>query len=101
MVLPDNGVGKWTSSRAFPNDGRFPLIRNAHRRHISRSGVGILQSESRNSDSSFSDLNRIMLHPSRPREYLAKLLLRRPDRTRGFVENDRARRRGALIDCED
>ena len=63
-VLPDDGVVNGLASLAIPNDGGFPLIRDAERRNVARFDASAAESFHRNADLGGPDFLRVLLDPA-------------------------------------
>src|SRR5690606_2691543 len=100
-VLPDDGIRDRAPGGGIPDDGRFALVRDAHRMDRVSGDVRPRQRLANDLPHTAPDLGCVVLHPSRPRQYLAVLLLAHAHDGSGMVEDDGPGARRALVDRED
>ncbi len=94
-VLPYDGGIDWRAVRAVPDDGCFPLVRDAYR---GNRRICLCDDLARGGEHVAPDRLRIMLDPSRSRIGLRKLALRLREQPPRCVEEEAPRRGRALID---
>ena len=100
-VLPDDGVVDRPAGRPVPDDRRLALIGDPDRRDVLRAGPRFRHGGAHGRERARPDLLRIVLDQARRRIVLGEFLLGGGDRRQGRVEQDRARRGGALVDGEE
>ncbi len=98
-ALPHDGIVDRSSRFLIPYHHRLPLVRDPDRRNIRRRGIDVRHRLSRHLVLCRPDLIRVMLHPSRFRKILRKLLLRHAAHIPLFVKQDAAVAGGPRIQC--
>ena len=89
------------SGRAVPDDRRLALVRDPDRRDPRHPAGRGLDRGPRDGDLALPDVLRVVGHVTRGRERLQELLLSARDDRSGAVDDERARRRRALVERED
>src|SRR5690606_16729452 len=99
-VLPDDCRVNRAAGGAFPDDGGFALVGDAHRGDVPRLQLRGCQRLAGSGELRGPDLERVVLDPAGPGIVLAELALGLGDDAAGVVEDDAARTRGALVQGE-
>ena len=100
-VLPDDRVGERLAALAIPQQRGLALVGDADRGDLLRIHARLRDRLARAGELRGEDLARVVLDPARLRVDLAELVLRGGRRRAVFVEQDRARAGGSLVECED
>src|SRR5690554_4820451 len=100
-VLPDDRVRDGSARRSIPDDRRLALVRDADRMDRVAGDLGPRERLPDDLAHAAPDLGCVVLDPSRPRQYLAVLLLPHTHDGPGPVEDDGSGTRRALVDREN
>ena len=100
-ALPDDGRSDGAAGLPVPEDGRFPLVRQADRRHVGRGYRRVGHRRAGRCQLRRPDRLGVVLDDSRRRQDLRELLLRGGDDASAVVEDDRPAGRRALVESED
>ena len=100
-VLPDDGAVNGLPGMAIPDHGRLALIGDADGSHIGDIQPRLLDHRAAGARRGRPQIARLMLDPARLREMLVELFLCHGPDPHLRIEQDRAARRGALVDGED
>ena len=100
-ALPDDGIVDGLAAVLFPYDHGLALVRDPDRRDLVGGDLRLGYRVERRGVLGLPDLVGIVFHPAGFRIDLPERLLRDADDGSGFIEYDRAGRRGSLIKREN
>ena len=100
-VLPHDGMRHWATRKAVPEDRGLPLVGDAHRDDVARAQPGGGERLGGHIALRTPDFVRVVLHPARLGEDLAKFLLCSRYHAAVTPKSDGSRAGGALIEGEN